>query len=160
LLTLNYRSLLSYRVRLPRAEVWVEPSEAWIQPLVERISQEVPPGERIFVYGHEAQLYFLTGRFYPWPYAQLYPGQEGGDGGHMLAVLLERVPPRLVLRGVLSWPGVPSVLDYAPKLFDYLWMNFEIDRGFFVEHPVPAGEAPPDWVISVMRPKPAQPAAR
>jgi hypothetical protein len=159
-LTANYRAHLSYRVRLPRAEVWADPSEAWIQPLVEAVSQEVPPGERIFVYGHEAQLYFLSGRFYPWPYTQLYPGQEGGDGGRMLSVLLKRVPPRLVLRGLLGWPGIPTLPDYAPQLFDYIWGNFEIDKNFFVEHPVPAGETPPDWVISVMRPKPAQPAAR
>ena len=114
LLTSSYRAHLSHRVRLPRAEVWVDPAEAWIEPLVNTITQEVPRGERIFVYGHEAQLYFLIGRFYPWPYSQLYPGQEGGDGGLMLSVLLKRVPPRLVLRGILSWPGIPSLPDYAP----------------------------------------------
>jgi hypothetical protein len=157
-LTASYRARLSYQVQLPRAEVWVDPSEAWIQPLVEQISQEVPPDERIFVYGHESHFYFLIGRFYPWPYSQLYPGQEGGDGGLMLSILLKRVPPRLVLRGVLSWPGVPALPDYAPQLFDYLWGHFETDKNFFVEHPVPAGETPPDWVISVMRPKPTQPA--
>jgi hypothetical protein len=120
----------------------------------------VPPGERIFVYGHESQLYFLTGRFYPWPYSQLYPGQEGGDGGLMLSILLKRVPPRLVLRGVLSWPGIPNLPGYAPQLFDYIWFNFETDESFFVRHPVPAGETPPDWVISVMRPKAWEPLKR
>jgi hypothetical protein len=158
-LTIHYRSRLTYRVQLPRAEVWVDPSEAWIQPLVETISKEVPQGDRIFVYGHEAQLYFLIGRFYPWPYSQLYPGQEGGDGGLMLSILLKRVPPRLVLRGVLSWPGIPNLPGYAPQLFDYIWGHFEADKNFFVEHPVPAGETPPDWVISVMRPKPEPPSA-
>jgi hypothetical protein len=156
-LTAHYRAHLTYRVQLPRAEVWVDPSEAWIQPLVETLSQEVPPGERIFVYGHEAQLYFLIGRFYPWPYSQLYPGQEGGDGGLMLSILLKRVPPRLVLRGVLSWPGIPNLPEYAPQLFDYVWGHFEADESFFARHPVPAGETPPDWVISVMRPKPRPP---
>ena len=105
MLTSNYRAHLTHRVQLARAEVWVDPSEAWIEPLVEYVSQHVRPGERIFVYGHEAQLYFLTGRFYPWPYSQLYPGQEGGDGGAMLSVLLDRVPPKLVLRGVAELAG-------------------------------------------------------
>jgi hypothetical protein len=156
-LTSSYRSHLSHRVRLARAEVWADPGDAWIEPLVEYVSQNVPRGERIFVYGHEAQLYFLTGRFYPWPYSQLYPGQEGGDGGLMLSVLLKRVPPKLVLRGILSWPGIPSLPEYAPDLFNYIWGHFEIDKEFFVEHPVPGGEAPPAWVISVMRPKPVSP---
>jgi hypothetical protein len=155
-LTANYRAHLTHRVRLERAEVWVDPAEAWIEPLVEAVSRQVPRGERIFVYGHEAQLYFLIGRFYPWPYSQLYPGQEGGDGGLMLSVLLERVPPKLVLRGVLSWPGIPNLPEYAPLLFNYIWEHFEIDENFFVEHPVSGGEAPPSWVISVMRPKPSE----
>jgi hypothetical protein len=158
-LNARYQAQLTHRVRLPRAEVWVDPAEAWIEPLVETVSQSVPRGERIFVYGHEAHLYFLTGRFYPWPYSQLYPGQEGGDGGLMLSILLKRVPPRLVLRGILNWPGTPPLPEYAPDLFNYIWANFEIDRNFFVEHPVPAGEAPPAWVISVMRPRPPEPAA-
>ena len=160
ILTGHYRAHLSYRVQLARAEVWVEPAEAWIQPLVETVSQEVQPGERIFVYGHEAQLYFLTGRFYPWPYSQLYPGQEGGDGGLMLSVLLKRVPPKLVLRGVLKWPGVPDLSEYAPTLFYYIMSTFETDKNFFVEHPISGGEAPPHWVISVLRPIAEEPSAR
>jgi hypothetical protein len=58
---------------------------------------------------------------------------------------------------VLSWPGIPNLPGYAPQLFDYIWGHFEADKNFFVEHPVPAGETPPDWVISVMRPKPKRP---
>jgi hypothetical protein len=106
----------------------------------------------MFVYGHEAQFYFLAGRFYPWPYSQLYPGQEGADQGFKLAYKLATVPPRLVLRGVLKWPGVPDFEDYAPRLSHYMKWHFTVDEDFFVEHPVPAGEAPPDWVIAVMEP--------
>jgi hypothetical protein len=159
-LTANYRAHLSHRVQLERAEVWVDPSEAWIEPVMKTVSQEVPPGERIFVYGHESHFYFLSGRFYPWPYSQLYPGQEGGDGGLMLTVLLKRVPPRLVLRGVVNWPGTPELPKYAPVLFSYIFEHFGVDKDFFVEHPVPAGEPPPNWVISVMRPKAWEPLKR
>jgi hypothetical protein len=153
-LTVNYRAQLSHRVRLPRAEVWVDPAEAWIEPLVTYVTQYVRSGDRIFVYGHEAQFYFLTGRFYPWPYSQLYPGQEGGDGGVTLVKLLRQVPPKLVLLGVLTWPGVPDLKEYAPKLDEYIRWNFDPDENFFVDHPVPGGKAPPDWVISVMHPIP------
>jgi len=155
-LTSNYRAYLSHRVRLPRAEIWVDPAEAWIEPVVEYVTHYVQPGERIFVYGHEAQLYFLTGRFYPWPYSQLYPGQEGGDGGNTLVKLLRQVPPKLVLLGVLTWPGVPDLKEYAPKLDDYIRWNFDPDENFFVDHPVPGGKAPLDWVISVLHPIPPE----
>ena len=155
-LTANYRAHLSYRVRLPRAEIWVDPAEAWIEPLVTYVSQHVQPGDHIFVYGHEAQLYFLTGRFYPWPYSQLYPGQEGGDGGVTLVKLLRRVRPKLVLLGVLTWPGVPDLKEYAPKLDEYIRWNFDPDENFFIDHPVPGGKIPPDWVISVMHPIPPE----
>jgi hypothetical protein len=104
------------------------------------------------VYGHEAQLYFLAGRFYPWPYSQLYPGQEGEDLGKALSFRLAMVPPKLVLRGVLTWPGVPEIVDYAPKLDHYIKWHFVPDEDFFVDHPVPGGMTPPPWVISVMRP--------
>ncbi len=151
-LTENHRAHLTHRVQLARAEVWVEPSQTWIEPLVQYVSENVRPNERIFVYGHEAQLYFLTGRFHPWPYSQLYPGQEGGEGGRPLSELLGRFPPKLVLRGVVSWPGTPDLTLYAPDLFLYIYRHFAVDPDFFVDHPVPAGEAPPDWVISVLRP--------
>jgi hypothetical protein len=157
-LALHHRAYLTHRVRLARAEVWVDPTTAWIEPLVEYVSGHVGPGEPIFVFGHEAQLYFLTGRFYPWPYSQLYPGQEGEEGGLALVRLLERVPPRLVLRGVVNWPGTPELLAYAPRLYEYVWSRYRTDESFFVRHPVPGGRTPPDWVISVMRPLSPEPA--
>ncbi len=158
-LTSTYRAHLSHRVRLARAEVWADPSEAWIEPLVEYVSEHVRPGDEIFVYGHEAQLYFLTGRFSPWRYSQLYPGQEGGDGGIRLVELLRRVPPKLVLRGILYWPGTPSLKEYAPQLHQYLYSQFDVDENFFVDHPVPGGKAPEGWVLSVLRPRPPNPSA-
>jgi hypothetical protein len=151
-LALHHRAHLSHRVRLARAEVWVDPANAWIEPVVEYVSGHVRPGEPIFVFGHEAQLYFLTGRFYPWPFSQLYPGQEGDGGGLALVRLLERVPPRLVLRGLVNWPGTPELLAYAPRLYEYVFSQFRTDEDFFLRHPVAGGETPPDWLISVMRP--------
>jgi hypothetical protein len=55
---------------------------------------------------------------------------------------------------VLTWPGVPDLKEYAPKLDEYIRWNFDPDENFFVDHPVPGGKAPPDWVISVMHPIP------
>jgi hypothetical protein len=156
-LSASYLSKLTHRARLERAELWVDPADAWIEPLVEYVTQSVPPGQPIFVYGHEAQLYFLTARFYPWPYSQLYPGQEGGDLGFALAELLDRFPPRLVLRGILGWPGTPNLQEYAPHLGNYLLWKFENDVDFFVEHPAASGITPPDWVIGVWRPRPPAP---
>ncbi len=153
----KYHAHLGHRVRLERAEVWADPADAWIEPLVTYVTQHVRPGDRIFVYGHEAHLYFLTGRFYPWPYSQLYPGQEGGDGGIALTELLRRVPPKLVLRGVLAWPGIASLTEYAPHLNGYILSHFDADENFFVDHPVAEGPAPLYWVLSVMHPLPPAP---
>jgi hypothetical protein len=152
ILALHHRSTLTYRVTLERAEVDVEPTDAWIEPLVEYVRDHVGEHEPLFVYGHEAQHYFLTGRFYPWRFSQLYPGQEGGAEGRQLAARLRRRPPKLVLRGLLAWPGVPSLMEYAPALFAYVFKHFAPDTAFFAEHPIRGGPEPPHWVIEVMRP--------
>ena len=76
---------------------------------------EAHAGEPFFVYGHEAYYYFLTGRYFPdWPFAQLYPGQTGADAGLELAAAVDRVSPARVIRGVVEWPGLPSIAGYAP----------------------------------------------
>jgi len=143
---------LTHVLKLARAEVRVAPDDAWVEPVVAFVERNVPPGEALFVYGHEAHLYFLTGRFFPWSFPQLYPGQEGGDEGGQLVALLRETRPRVVLRGVLRWPGVPVLPDYAPALDDYLREHFERDRRFF-DRELPAGRAPPEWVMTVLRPR-------
>lgn len=143
----------TYRLELERASLRVTPEEAWVESLVRSVRAEVPPGERIFVYGHEAHWYFLTERFYPWPFAQLYPGQAGGDGGAALARLIQRQPPALVLRGVTNWPGVPKLNQSVPELMRAVYAGFGWDPRFFDVHPPPAGAAPEPWVLAVMRPR-------
>lgn len=150
-LAITSASFLSYRLQLERADVYVFPDQAWMKPMIEEITRELRPGERLFVYGHEAHWYFLTGHFYPWQFSQLYPGQAGGDGGRALAELLERDPPSTVLRGVMEWPGVPEVRSYAPLLEDYIHRNYCREDDFFERHPSPTNEPPKRWVIQVLR---------
>jgi hypothetical protein len=142
---------LTHRATLERAEVWIEPKDAWVQPLVEVVQQQIAPDEPFFVYGHEAQLYFLTGRFSPWRFSQLYPGQEGGEEGRELAMLLARRPPRLVVQGILRWPGTPELPEYAPALDAWIRSRYRADRKFFVRHPPPAGEAPKPTSVVVLQ---------
>lgn len=156
-LAVIHRSQLTHRIEVPRASVWVDPSEAWVQPLVEVVSAEISEGERLFVYGHESHFYFLTGRFYPWPFSQLYPGQAGGDGGRALARLLAEQPPRLVIQGVQKWPGVPAIPSYAPAVPRAIAAHFRRDADFFLQHPPDGGDPPLDWVVSVLRPRAAAP---
>ena len=142
---------LTHRATLERADVWIEPKDAWVEPLVEVVQQRIAPDEPFFVYGHEAQLYFLTGRFSPWRFSQLYPGQEGGEQGRELAFLLARRPPRLVVQGILKWPGTPELPEYAPELDAWIRSRYRADRQFFVRHPPPAGEVPRPTSVVVLK---------
>ncbi len=153
-------SYLTKRLQMERADVWVDPAfDSWVEPVVRFVSREVPEGEPFFVYGHEAHFYFLTGRFFPWPFPQLYPGQAGGDRGEEIGELLRVLRPKAIVQGILNWPGVPVVSDYAPALEASVRANFELDRNFFARE-YPEGEAPFDWVCSVLRPRAENPTAR
>jgi hypothetical protein len=142
---------LDYRVRLERAEVWVRREDAWIEPLVRYVEREVAEEEPIFVYSQQADLYFLTGRLFDWPFSQLYPGQTGDAEGAELLARVRATRPKLVLRGLLSWPGLPILPEYVPRLDQ--WVDTECERvpDVFERDPPPA-QAPEWWVISVLRP--------
>jgi len=147
-----HRSTLDHRLEMARASVDVDPQDAWVAPLVEVVAREIPPGEPLFVYGVEAHFYFLSGRFFPWPFSQLYPGMEGADEGAELArrVLGER--PAIVIRGVLHWPGLFSSDRVAPKLGAAMRRHYAPDEAFFERH---GGGLPPPlrWVVEVWRPR-------
>jgi hypothetical protein len=143
----------TYRMHLTRADLYIEPSKSWIEPVVNYVEETLEPGEPLFVYGNDAFYYFLTGHYYAWPFAQVYPGQVGGNQGMPLVRVLQRRPPSLVVRGVMNWPGVPVIEDYAKALYYYVAVNYPVYRDFFVQHPPPAGEEPPDWAVSVLRPR-------
>lgn len=138
-------------VVLDRAELWVT-EDSWLESVVRYVREEVSARERFFVYGADAQYYFLTGRFYPWPFSQLYPGQAGEDDGRALAYLLRRAPPVLALRGVVSWPGLPAISRYASQLDRHMKDNFRRDLRVFERHPIPGHEPPPFWVLTLLRP--------
>ena len=147
-----YDSGLTYRMKLERADVYVSPNDSWVKPVVETVSESVPAHEQIFVYGNEAQFYFLTGRFFPWPFCQLYQGQEGGDGGAALAALLSRLRPAVVLAGLMDWPGVPTIDSYAPQLSEFIESHYSHAWAFFEFHPPPQGAQPSYLAFKVLRP--------
>ena len=146
-----FQSQFRYRMELPRGELALHPKAAWLEPIVRYLDEELAPGEPFFVYGHEAYYYFLADRYSAWPFAQLYPGQEGGDGGQALVELLERDPPRLIVRGMLNWPALPVLPRYAPKLHAYLSEHYEPDPGLAERYAPPGGVAPPPGAIAVLR---------
>jgi hypothetical protein len=143
----------SYRVQLERANVWTDPAQAYVESVVRYVEEEVPEGEPLFVLGQEADYYFLSGRSFPWPFAQLYPGQTGDDDGRALLQVVLRERPRLILRGLSSWPGLPHLESYAGRLVRNVERRFGPDREVFQRHPLPPGQPPPpDWVMTVLRP--------
>ncbi len=146
------------RIRVARADVWVSDRDAWMESLVRFVEAETAPSETIFVYGQQADLYFLTGRSFSWPFAQLYPGQTGDADGSALLERVKREPPKLVIRGLMDWPGLPLLGSYVPRLDR--WVSYRCARvpDVFERFPPPAGAAPEWWVLSVLRP--CQPGAR
>lgn len=153
-LTLLNHSYLTHRVELDRASVWVAPN-SWVESIVKHVTAELDEGDPLFVYGQEAELYFLTGHPFPWRFAQLYPGQAGGDDGKSLLAVFRSQEPPLVIRGMMGWPGLPSLPDYVPRFDQYLGQNFRAELDVFERYPLPKGsEAPPWWVLSILRPCP------
>jgi hypothetical protein len=150
-LAVVFQQQFRYRIELPRGSFAVHPPTAWLEPIVKYLDDELAPGEPLFVYGHEAFYYFLADRYSAWPFAQLYPGQEGGDGGQALVELLERDPPRLIVRGMLNWPALPVLPRYAPRLHAFLSANYEPDPGLAKRYAPPGGVAPPPGAIAVLR---------
>ncbi|MBW2280781.1 MAG: hypothetical protein JRG76_00665 [Deltaproteobacteria bacterium] len=140
----------TYHLQLERADLWIEPQTAWLEPVVLEIQRRVPPGAPFFVYGHEAHVYFLADRYNSWPYAQLYPGQTGPGTGRAVVKQLRREPPRMIFRGMLGWPGTPWLPGYAPALHRFLQIRYEEDTAFFERHPPPAGSPPEHFVAGVL----------
>jgi 4-amino-4-deoxy-L-arabinose transferase-like glycosyltransferase len=141
---------LDHRIELERARLWVGSDSRWAGPLVEELRASVPAGAPLFVYGNEATLYFLADRYFPWPFPQLYPGQEGGDGGRALAERLRRERPRVVVRGITSWPGLPPLPNYTPELVAELRRGWEPDPTAFARGLLP-GEAGQTPLIALLR---------
>jgi len=149
----RYAAGLEHRLGLDRARLWVEPEWAGVESVARYAAERVPEGQELFVYGHEAYYYFLTERFFAWPFVQLYPGQAGGDGGRTLAERLRRSPPALVIRGLLDWPGLPSLPSYTPELYGDLQLRYEPDPEVYARHPVAV--RPPQDHLAVLRPSQA-----
>jgi hypothetical protein len=141
---------LSYSLELDRAHLRIAPEMAWVESAVEYLREEIDPDEPLLVYGHEAYLYFLTDRYYPWPFVQLYPGQTGGDEGAALAELLVSDPPARIAKGMMSFPGLPRLPEYVPLLASEIRARYRDDLQLFRLFPSPAGEVPDPRQFKVM----------
>ena len=120
--------------------------------MIDYLAENVEPDEQILVYGHEAHYYFLAGRYYSWPFVQLYPGQAGGDGGRTLAKRVRDTPPAVIVRGMQRLKGVPYLPRYTPELESEIRRSYAPDGSAFVRRPPPAGEAPGRFYSEILRP--------
>jgi hypothetical protein len=151
-LTFAMTRRMTHALDLERANVWVEPKDAWLQTVVRQVRARVPEGGAFFVYGHEAFVYFLSDRYNAWPFAQLYPGQTGPGRGEAVAELLERERPYLVYGGLRGWPGSPSLEHYLRRLDRYLNRHFEPVPDFWERHP-PPGPLPYPGLVEMRQPR-------
>jgi hypothetical protein len=155
-----HRAQQTYRFHVARADLLIDPSKAWVETVLDHLESTLDPGENFFVYGQEAHFYFYTGRHFPWPFPWIYPGQVGDAYGRPLARVLQKDPPRVVIRGVMSWPGVPGIPDYTPAVHRFVMSHYKADLDFFAEHPPKAGEPPPQWAVSILHLDRSRPPAR
>ena len=151
LLVRAHHAGMTVELKLERAEIRAHPEDAFIESVVRYVEEQVPEDGSLFVYGHEAQYYFLTGRYSPWPFSQLYPGQDGGEGGAALAAALERSRPELVIQGFVRFPGVPGLPEQAPALDAFLRDTFEPDQEVFERYPLGDNPAPALHRLVVLR---------
>ena len=128
LLAVLYDATLTHRLSVERADLWVKPRDAWLERLVTYIRKHVPEGEPLFVYGHEAHWYYLSDRYTPRSFSQIYPGMTGDETGAELAALIRETRPRVIVQGVLRWPGTPPVPNYTQQLRRTLNQLYTIDR--------------------------------
>lgn len=142
LLAFAHQESMTAKIKLGRAMLRVHSEDAFIESVVRYIDDETPVGASLFIYGHEAYYYFLTSRYSPWPFSQLYPGQDGGDGGASLVALLERDRPDFVVQGFIRFPGVPGLPEQAPVLDAFLRAEYEADPAVFERYPPWGGALP------------------
>jgi hypothetical protein len=140
----------TYHFKVARADLRIDPSKAWVETVIDYLESTLDLNEKFFVYGQEAHFYFYTGRHFPWPFPWIYPGQVGDERGLPLARVLQKNPPRVIIRGVMTWPGVPGIPEYTPAVHRFTMFNYRADLDFFEEHPPKAGEPPPLWAVSII----------
>ncbi|MEN8182556.1 MAG: hypothetical protein ABFS46_08485, partial [Myxococcota bacterium] len=138
-LTTRSHSYFTYPLELERASLRIDPTHDYVESVVRFIDDEVGEGESLFVFGHEAQYYFLTDRYYPWRFVQLYPGQTGAGGGSELVEVLEGSPPRVIIRGTRGIPGVPALKSDAPLLDRWVKAHYLGDPRAFQRYLPPSG---------------------
>ena len=121
----RYEDNLTHRLELDRASLRIRARDVWVGAAVRYIEENIPPGDPLFVYGNEAYFYYLSDRFFPWPFVQLYPGMAGGDDGRELAARVLSLRPPLVVKGALAWEGVPDLTGYTPILNKALRSHYQ-----------------------------------
>ena len=143
-----HQSSYRHHLDLDRADLYISPYSGWVRSIVDLARAELEPGDPLFVYGHEAALYFLAERFSTWRFAQLYPGQVGEGRGSELANHLRAHPPAVIIRG---GAGSPPLASYTPELLSWVLDNYEVDERVFEQYPPRARYVPPRWLVAVMR---------
>ncbi|MBW2384658.1 MAG: glycosyltransferase family 39 protein, partial [Deltaproteobacteria bacterium] len=144
---------MTERLELSRADLRVWPEDAFVASVVRYVEENVPEDRSIFVYGHEAYYYFLSGRYTPWPFSQLYPGQAGRDAGQTLAALLDEKRPPLIIQGFTNFPGVPSLKNQIPKLDAFIRAQYQATPMPFRRYPPPFQRIPPPHRLQVLAPR-------
>jgi hypothetical protein len=138
-----FLSRFDHRLTLDRIDRRIAPRMAWVESVVRYVEDEVPPGGPLFVYGHEAYLYFLSGRFSPWPFSQLYPGQAGRDGGRRVIEALEAADLQVAILGNAYFPSVLPLKSYTPLIDAYLTERFAPTDEPYERFPsLPGGDPP------------------
>lgn len=126
-LTLDLRHHFSWRLRAPRAGVYIDARHGpIIEDVLRYVDEHAPPGTPVPVYPIQPMLGFLAGREPAGGFFVIWPGQIPERDRRIIADLEAR-DGRVVVYSVSQYAGLGTFRDNAPVLTDYLAHHYRID---------------------------------
>ncbi|MDG2308196.1 MAG: hypothetical protein P8R42_26765 [Candidatus Binatia bacterium] len=129
-LMIDLRHRINWPLDMPRGGVYGDPQNGpIIQDVVEYLDAAAPPGTPVPVYPVQPMLGFLAGRTTAGGYYVVWPSQNENRDEKIIADF-ENKGITNVIYSVSQYQHLGAFRTNAPKLFDHLVENFEVERVF------------------------------
>ncbi len=129
-LMIDLRHRVDFPLEMPRGGVYSDPQNGpIIQDVVDYVDREAPAAEPVPVYPVQPMIGFLAGRPTPGGYYVVWPSQNPNRDDTIIADFEDENVSHVVY-SVSQYSHLGPFRQNAPKLYDYLVENFEVDRVF------------------------------